>query len=68
MREALRAVVVAGEVPSPVDVEMLDRFGRPQRRRLTATPLLRGQGQVHGAVVTLSDTSTAVEASDQSAG
>ena len=65
VRDALRSVVIAGEVPSPVDVEMLDRFGRPQRRRLTATPLLRGQGQVHGAVVTLSDTANAVEASDQ---
>jgi two-component system CheB/CheR fusion protein len=57
VRAALRSVVVAGEVPAPVDVRLTDRFGRPQRRRLTATPLLRAQGGVHGAVVTLADTS-----------
>jgi hypothetical protein len=53
-------VVVAGEVPAPLDVEMTDRFGRPQRRRLTATPLLRGKGEVHGAVLTLADTPAVV--------
>ena len=55
---ALRSVVVAGEVPSPVDVDLTDRFGRPQRRRLTATPLLRAQGGVHGAVLTLADSAS----------
>jgi two-component system CheB/CheR fusion protein len=58
VRTALQSVVVAGEVPTPVDVELTDRFGRPQRRRLTATPLVRGQGGVHGAVLTLADTSS----------
>ena len=43
VRAALRSVVIAGEVPAPVDVDLTDRFGRPQRRRLTATPLLRGR-------------------------
>ncbi len=55
LRAALRSVVVAGEVPGPVDLELVDRFGRRQRRRLTATPLLRGAGGVHGAVLTLTD-------------
>ena len=59
VRTALRSVVVAGEVPPPLDVVLTDRFGRPQRRRLTATPLLRAQGDVHGAVVTLADSAVA---------
>lgn len=58
VRAALRSVVDAGEVPGPVDVELTDRFGRPQRRRLTATPLLRRHGEVHGAVLTLADSPT----------
>jgi two-component system CheB/CheR fusion protein len=56
LRAALRSVVDAGEAPGPVDVELTDRFGRAQRRRLTATPLLRRRGEVHGAVLTLADT------------
>ena len=56
VRAALRSVIVVGEVPDPVEVHLTDRFGRPQRRRLTATPLLRAQGEVHGAVLTLADT------------
>ena len=55
VRTALRSVVVAGEVPAPLDVDLSDRFGRPQRRRLTATPLVQRTGDVHGAVVTLAD-------------
>ncbi len=58
VRAAVRAVVIAGEVPGPVDVDLTDRFGRPQRRRLTATPLLRAHGEVHGAVLTLADSPT----------
>jgi two-component system CheB/CheR fusion protein len=55
VRRVLRSVVVAGEVPEPVVIDLVDRFGRPQRRRLTASPLLRADGEVHGAVVTLAD-------------
>ena len=62
VRDVLRSVVVAGDVPGPVDVELTDRFGRPQRRRLTVTPLLRAGGQVHGAVITLADTPAQVDA------
>ena len=62
VRDVLRSVVAAGDVPGPVDVELTDRFGRPQRRRLTVTPLLRGGGEVHGAVVTLADSPAEVDA------
>ena len=62
VRTVLRSVVVAGDVPSPVDVDLVDRFGRRQRRRLTVTPLLRAGGEVHGAVVTLADTPARVDA------
>ncbi len=56
VRTVLRSVVIGGELPGPVDVDLTDRFGRPARRRLTVTPLLRASGHLHGAVVTLADT------------
>ncbi len=55
VRTVLRSVV-AGGLPGPVDVDLTDRFGRPARRRLTVSPLLRAADDVHGAVVTLADT------------
>lgn len=58
VRAVLRSVVVAGELPGPVDVDLTERFGRVRRRRLTATPLVRAEGEVHGAVVTLADAPT----------
>ena len=50
------------QVPAPVDVELIDRFGQPQRRRLSVSPLLRGGSSVTGAVLTLSDTPADVAA------
>ena len=38
--------------------------GRSRHRRLTATPLVRGAGDVHGAVLTLADTPAAAERVD----
>ena len=67
VRGVLRSVVIAGEVPGPVDVELKDRFGRPQRRRLTATPLVRAEGEVHGAVLTFADTPPSPDRLDSTA-
>lgn len=52
---ALRRVVRQGESAGPLDVALTDRFGRPQRRRLVASPLRTTDGAVGGAVVTLAD-------------
>ena len=60
-----RALVEEAQALAQVAVgAAADRFGRPQRRRLTATPLLRAHGEVHGAVVTLSDTQATADRVD----
>ena len=55
VRRVLREVVVGAGSPPPLEVEMTDRFGHEQVRRLIATPLLHRDGDVRGAVVTLAD-------------
>ena len=60
VRALLREVVLEAATPRPLEVDLTDRFGRAQRRRLTATPLLRDQGEVYGVVVTLVDAPTTV--------
>ena len=62
VRAVLRAVVVEAARPGPVDIALVDRFGRAQSRRLTVTPLQRSGGAVQGAVVTLADTPSAPDA------
>jgi two-component system, chemotaxis family, CheB/CheR fusion protein len=53
----LANVVLRGERSGPLEVEIADRFGNAQSRRLMVTPLRRGSShEVHGAVVTLDDT------------
>jgi two-component system CheB/CheR fusion protein len=56
----LAKVVLHAEAAGPLELVIFDRFGEPQRRRLSATPLRRGgpAGEVHGAVVTLTDSAT----------
>ena len=54
VRSLLRGVLVEAEPSTQLEVELSDRFGRGQRRFVTATPLLRA-GEVSGAVVTFAD-------------
>jgi two-component system CheB/CheR fusion protein len=54
VRSLLRGVLVEAEPSTQLEVELSDRFGRGQRRHVTATPLLRA-GEVSGAVVTFAD-------------
>ena len=61
VRAVLSEVVLSSGRPQPLEVDLTDRFGQPQRRRLTATPLLRREGDVHGAVVTLADSAVAAD-------
>jgi two-component system, chemotaxis family, CheB/CheR fusion protein len=52
----LSSVVLRGESAGPLEMEICDRFGQAQSRRLRVTPLRRGRDrEVRGAVVTLDD-------------
>ena len=55
LRSCLREAVLQGRTPEPVDVPLQDRFGRPQTRTLSISPLRRADAEVTGAVVTLTD-------------
>ncbi len=52
---ALREVVVRGKSRASLEVQLLDRLGNRQLRRVGVSRLQDGSGQTRGAVVTLTD-------------
>ena len=55
LRQVLREVVVQGQERAETEAAVTNRFGRRHVRRLTVHPLRRGQGEVQGAVLSITD-------------
>jgi two-component system CheB/CheR fusion protein len=55
LRGVVREMLLDARTATPFEVPVTNRFGRPQRRRVTASPLQRAEGELQGGVVTLFD-------------